>query len=186
MKNVSILKLAGSILCLAGVAYGQIGGAIPGGGVATWSVQTNTSTWNRTLGVSYTRQGCSDTPANCVSFVRGVAQLDNVKVTLAIPLNATTTVADARQYSQLSLSAPFLGEVSIDDFVDQYNALARTSLANPATVVAEVIANLKSANRNLAFGATFLGSRIIAIMVAMFIMPRMTYFPSMVKRWLPP
>jgi hypothetical protein len=114
------------------------------------------------LGVRHTRQGCSDTPAACLAFVGSVAQSDNVKVTLAIPLNALTTAAYARQYSQLSLSAPYLVEVSIDDFVDQFRALSKTSL-QPAAVVAEVIANLKSANRNLKFGVTIYEDELAAV-----------------------
>jgi hypothetical protein len=155
MKKIAALKLAAAVSSLATITYGQTVGLGPlgGGGVATWSVQTNTQQWNQALGVKHTRQGCSDTPAGCLSFVKTVAQSDNVRVTLAIPLNSTTTATDARLYSQLSLSAPFLAEVSIDDFVDQYRALSKTSF-QPAAVVGEVIANLKSANRNLAFGAT--------------------------------
>ena len=90
--------------------------------MGTWSVQTNLPQWNRALGVSRTRQGCSNTPAACLQFVGGVAKANGVKVFLAIPLNATTTADYASQYSQLSLNAPYLVEVGIDDFVDQYAA----------------------------------------------------------------
>jgi len=44
------------------------------GNVTTWSVQTNTPAWNADLGVTGTRQGCSDTPAGCISFVKKVAR----------------------------------------------------------------------------------------------------------------
>ncbi len=154
MKNIKLLQLAVAISSLAGLAHGQI--AKPpslSGGVATWSVQTNTAQWNQQLGVQYTRQGCSDSPSECLAFVGKVAASDNVKVTLAIPLNTSTTAAYASQYSQLSLSANYLVEVSIDDFLDQYRALF-TPLSQPAALVATVIANLKSANPNLRFGAT--------------------------------
>jgi hypothetical protein len=156
MKKITVLQITLAVTSLATIAYGQItgGATFLSRGVATWSVQTNTSTWNQGLGVKYTRQGCSEAPSNCLSFVSSVAQSDNVKVTLAIPLNWLTTAAYAREYSQLSLSAPYLGEVSIDDFVDQYRALFAGPFAQPAALVAQVIASLKSTNPNLRFGAT--------------------------------
>src|SRR5580700_5012777 len=126
MKRIAALKVVLSVASLATGAYGQSDLGFLNGGVATWSVQTNTAQWNQALGVKYTRQGCSEAPAACLAFVGNVAHADNVKVTLAIPLNASTTAAYARQYSELSLSAPYLGEVSIDDFVDQYRALFTT------------------------------------------------------------
>ena len=156
MKKIKALQLILAVTGLATVTYGQItgGATFLSGGVATWSVQTNTPQWNQALGVKYTRQGCSEAPASCLAFVGSVAQSENVKVTLAIPLNTSTTVAYAREYSQLSLSAPYLGEVSIDDFVDQYRALFVGPFPQPAALVATVIASLKSSNPNLKFGAT--------------------------------
>ncbi len=155
MKSTTVLQLALAISGLATIAYGQTNDAfLFSGGVATWGVQTNTPQWNQALRVRYTRQGCSDPPASCMSFVGNVARSENVKVTLHIPLNSLTTSAYAREYSQLSLSAPYLVEVSIDDFVSQFKALFSTGLAQPAALVANVIANLKSDNHNLRFGAT--------------------------------
>jgi sugar lactone lactonase YvrE len=127
---------------------------VPTGRVATWSVQVNTPDWNTALGVAATRQGCSDPPPTCVGFVGKVAQTSSVRVSLAVPLNATTTVDNASQYSQLSLSAPFLVEVGVDDFVDQYKALFSNTSQQPASLLNNVIANLKSANPTLKFGAT--------------------------------
>ena len=63
-----------------------------------------------------------------MAFTGRIAASDKVKVVLAIPLNSTTTAAYARQYSQLSLTSPFLAEISIDDFADQYRALAKVVL----------------------------------------------------------
>jgi hypothetical protein len=101
----------------------------------------------RSREVTCTRQRCPDSPASCTSFTGRIAASGNVKVGLAIPLNSTTTAAYARQYSQLSLTVPFLAEISIDDFVDQYRTLSKAApSANLAAVVAEVIANVKSAN----------------------------------------
>ena len=153
MKGITILNLAlaAGMVTVAQSQTNSLG--VPS--ISTWSVQTNTPQWNQDLGVTYTRQGCSDPPASCMSFTGRIAASDKVKVVLAIPLNSTTTAAYARQYSQLSLSSPFLAEISIDDFLDQYRALSTAvPSVNPAAVIAEVIANVKSANPELAFGAT--------------------------------
>ena len=156
MKGIRISKLALAVVSVATVANSQTNSlAVSRGSISTWGVQTNTPQWNQDLGVTYTRQGCPDSPASCMSFTGRIAASDKVKVVLAIPLNSTTTAAYARQYSQLSLTSPFLAEISIDDFVDQYRALSKAiPSVNPAAVVAEVIANVKSANPKLAFGAT--------------------------------
>src|SRR5258708_15226353 len=56
----------------------------------------------------------------------------------------------------MSLNAPFLVEVGIDDFVSQYKALFPNSnpSPDPAILLNKIIANLKSANPALKFGAT--------------------------------
>lgn len=156
MKRVTFLKLALTVVSMATVANSQTNTlGVATGGVSTWSVQTNTPQWNQDLGVRYTRQGCSDPPAACMSFTGRIASSDKVRVVLAIPLNSITTAPYARQFSQLSLTSPFLAEISIDDFVIQYRALSKVvPSVNPAAVVAQVIASVKSANKNLAFGAT--------------------------------
>jgi hypothetical protein len=162
MKGITILNLALTVVSMATVANSQTNTlGVAAGGVSTWSVQTNTPQWNRDLGVTYTRQGCSDPPASCMSFTGRIAQSDNVKVVLAIPLNSTTTAAYARQYSQLSLTSPFLAEISIDDFVDQYRALSKVPYVNPAAVLAQVIANVKADNARLAFGATIYEDQLV-------------------------
>jgi hypothetical protein len=155
VRSIRILKLALGVASLSAVAFGQ--GKDSGefiGGIATWSAQTNTPQWDQALGVRYTRQGCSHEPAECMRFIAKVASRENVKVTLHMPLNATTTAAYAREYSKLSLDAPYLVEVSIDDFVSEFRAFARSGSNQPAEVVREVIGNLKSLNRKLRFGAT--------------------------------
>jgi hypothetical protein len=156
MKGIKISKLALALVSVATVAHCQTNNlAVSSESISTWSVQTNTPQWNQDLGVTYTRQGCPDSPASCMAFTGRIAASDKVKVVLAIPLNSTTTAAYARQYSQLSLTSPFLAEISIDDFVDQYRTLSKAvPSVNPAAVVAQVIANVKSDNPKLAFGAT--------------------------------
>jgi hypothetical protein len=86
--------------------------------------------------------------------VAKVARANNVRVSLAVPLNATTTAANASTYSRLSLDAPFLVEVGVDDFADQYKALFIDQSLVPASLLSTVIANLKSSNPALEFGAT--------------------------------
>ena len=152
MKRNAALVLIVTVSSLAATFVS--GQSLAAEAVYSWSVQTNTAAWNQALGVKYTRQGCPDAPTACLSFAKSLAQSENVKVTLAIPLNATSTAVDARQYSRLSLSAPFLAEVSIDDFVSQYRALSKDSSVQPVAVVTEVVSNLKSVNPGLAFGAT--------------------------------
>src|SRR5579864_3263263 len=146
-----IFGLALAVSSLATLAYSQTDDlGFGGGGVATWSVQTNTPQWNQGLGVKYTRQGCAETPAGCLAFLGNVAHSENVKVTVLMSLNSLTSAAYALEYSQLSLNALYLVEVSIDDFVDQFRVLP----GQPAAIVEQVIKNLKSVNHNLAFGVT--------------------------------
>ncbi len=123
------------------------------GGVVAWSVQTNTPSWNQALGIKATRQGCSHTPAVCMTFVGNISKTDHVQVTLDIPLT-TATPSDAKQYSVLSRTGTFLREVTFDDFVSQFRALPSTLLLPSWQYVGESILNLKSANPKLAFGIT--------------------------------
>jgi hypothetical protein len=148
MKNVRFSGLFFTVQgALAGIAYGH-------GGVGTWAVQTNLPQWNKTLGVVQTRQSCSEAeaPGQCLKFVGGVAKANNVKVFLAIKLNTSTSIDYASAYSRLSLNAPYLFEIGIDDFVDQYKALF-SSTSQPAGLLSTVISNVKSANPSLKFGA---------------------------------
>jgi hypothetical protein len=70
MKPIASWKLALAVSSLAGVAFGQTTDSLFGtGGVAIWGAQTDTPQWNQALSVKYTRQGCSDAPSACMSFV---------------------------------------------------------------------------------------------------------------------
>jgi hypothetical protein len=86
--------------------------------------------------------------------VGSVAKANNVSVFLNIALDASTSTDYATQYSQLSLNTPYLVELGIDDFVDQYKALFSVPTAQPAALLSMVIANVRSANRKMKFGAT--------------------------------
>src|SRR5579864_1459398 len=116
--------------------------------IVTWSASVNRPEWNKALGVTATRQGCSNTPAVCVESSGKMARAHNFKVLLAIPLNSATAKY-ASEYSRLSLRNPFLVEIGIDDFVDQYHALFSDGSVQPAALLSKVIGNLKSANSNL-------------------------------------
>ncbi|HLZ26445.1 MAG TPA: SBBP repeat-containing protein [Chloroflexota bacterium] len=153
MKHQLIAGLLTAVM-LGGSATPPIARAGSPGNIMTWSVQVNTPDWNKNLGVTATRQGCSSSPTDCINLVRKVSQNANVRATLAVPLNATNTADNALQFSQLSLGAPFLVEVGIDDFVSQYRALFTSSNPAPATLLNAIIANLRSANPALKFGAT--------------------------------
>src|SRR5579863_2465272 len=159
MKRINALAIALAVSSLATLTTVEAVNAqnLPSlssnGGVVAWSVQTNTPSWNQALGIKATRQGCSHTPAVCMTFVGNISKTDHVQVTLDIPLT-TATPADAKQYSVLSRTGTFLREVTFDDFVSQFRALPSTLLLPSWHYVGESILNLKSANPKLAFGIT--------------------------------
>jgi hypothetical protein len=108
--KVGVLLAIVSGVAVAGplpVAHGQTASPLaaapaagPPGNITTWSVQTNTPDWNKNLGVTATRQGCSSSTTDCINLVRKVAQNSNVRATLAVPLNTTNTADNALQFSQ--------------------------------------------------------------------------------------
>src|SRR4051812_6228293 len=142
----AILLLWAVSLCLP-EAHAQIGKVI------VWGVDTDTPQWNRALGVSATRRGCSSSPAGCVALAQVMAHKYGVKVFLSAGLD-TNAPAYAVQYSQMSLKVPALVEVGTDDFVSAYRKLSSTYLGDPASIVEQTIDNLKSINPKLKFGAT--------------------------------
>lgn len=155
-KGVNKMKKAGFSRFLLFVLAAQ-GGMVSAqtGGVGTWSAQANLPQWNKALGVTRTRQSCaeSETPDKCLQFVGSVAKANNVKVFLNIALDTSTSIDYSAAYSRMSVTAPYLVEIGIDDFVDQYSALFPKT-PGPAALLSTVIANVKSANPNLKFGAT--------------------------------
>ncbi len=123
------------------------------GKVIVWGVDTDTPEWNRALGVTGTRRGCSSPPRGCVGLANEMAHKYHVKVFLSIGLDANTPEY-AVEYSQLSRKVPALVEVGTDDFVSAYRKLSSSFSGDPITIVQQSIDNLKSINPNLKFGAT--------------------------------
>ena len=142
------MRVFAAFIALGVVAsgYGQEGR------VMTWSAWVNRPEWNRSLGVTASRQGCSNSPEVCVQSSCKTARELHFEIFLAIPLNSHA-LDNASEYSRLSLTCPQLIEVGFDDFLDQYRAIGR-SLPNPSKLLREFIVRLKSANPKLRFGGT--------------------------------
>ncbi|MFL6352711.1 MAG: hypothetical protein ACJ74Z_12805 [Bryobacteraceae bacterium] len=135
------------------------------GKVIVWGIKSNTPEWNRALGVSGARQGCTSSPNGCIHFASELARNYHVKVFLSIGMNAGSP-GYAAQYSQLSTSAPYLAEVGVDDFVLLYRRLESTSPGDAASIVQTTIDNIKSINPNLKFGITLYEDEVDSPFVA--------------------
>ena len=104
--------------------------------------------------------GCdSGDPQGCVRDASEAAKLQGLQsIFLSMFEDPSRTLNDAREYSRLSLSRPFLSEVGFDDFTARYAKLF--SLAgsapkfDPRTWLRAVVRNVKSANNKLSFGIT--------------------------------
>jgi hypothetical protein len=127
-------------------AYGQEGR------IMTWSAWVNRPDWNQSLGVTASRQGCSNTPAMCVQSSCKTAREHHIQIFLAIPLDSHT-FEYAPEYSRLSLTCRELVEVGFDDLLDQYRMFSN-SRRYPEKSLDEIIGRLKSANPKLMFGGT--------------------------------
>ncbi len=145
-KTLLASSLCAAILLCASKAAAQKNKVI------VWGVQTNSPEWNRALGVSGTRQGCSSPPQGCIRLANDLAHKYHVKVFLSILLNSNAP-AYAIEYSESSRKVPALVEVGIDDFLAAYRKLSASS-SDPASIVNETIDNLKSRNPNLKFGGS--------------------------------
>jgi hypothetical protein len=116
----------------------------------------NSSSWNTQLGVTAMREACGNEPITCEPYLDNLATLSNVKTYyVSFPLDPSTAVSWAKEYSTLSLSHKMMVEIGFDDFVGRIedDQIAGT-MPNPANFVTEVIAAAKSENPNLAFGVT--------------------------------
>ncbi len=119
--------------------------------IITWG--GNTPAWNKKLHLNAIRIGCSSSPAGCMQAAQKIASEEHVdKLFLAILLKPAS-ISYAQQYSALSVPNPVLYSVGFDDFVNQIDRL-HTSPANAASMIAQFINNLKSANPSLHFGVT--------------------------------
>lgn len=116
----------------------------------------NIPSWNTELGITAMREACGDEPTTCEPYLDNLAALSNVKAYyVSFPLNPSTSVNWAKEYSTLSLTHKEMVEVGFDDFVGRIedDQIAGT-LPDPASFVSEVEAAVKSENPNLAFGVT--------------------------------
>jgi hypothetical protein len=116
----------------------------------------NVPSWNTNLGVTAMREGCSIVPTSCEPYLDNLALESDAKTYyVSFPLDPSTSVSWAKQYSTLSLSHKMMVEIGFDDFIGKIedDQIAGT-LPNPATFVSQVIAAAKSENPNLAFGVT--------------------------------
>jgi hypothetical protein len=123
-----------------------------------WTITTwahNTDAWNRKLHVSVYRFGCS-TVAECLEDGEESLQRQNIlEIVASMPMkNPEVMTTDAREYSLISQTNPFLIEVSFDDFVDRYQRLFFSGETGTSPVLETVLQNVKSANPNLKFGIT--------------------------------
>ena len=121
--------------------------------VMTWGTE-NTPQWDQILHLSGFREGCSDAPQSCMRSLARFARHSNYRVFLAIALKSSTAAAYGQQYSALSLQNPSLEEISLDDFISQYEKLFSQRVSDPPAVLGLLIDGLKSQNHNLHFGIT--------------------------------
>jgi hypothetical protein len=116
----------------------------------------NVSSWNTELGINAMREACGDEPVTCEPYLDNLATLSGATTYyVSFPLDPSTSVSWAEQYSSLSLSHPMMIEIGFDDFLSQIedDQIAGT-IPNPTSFVSDVLAATKSENPNLAFGVT--------------------------------
>jgi archaellum component FlaF (FlaF/FlaG flagellin family) len=102
------------------------------------------------------REACSDEPVTCFPYLDNLAAEEGVKsYYVSFPLDPSTSVSWAEQYSSLSVTHKEMVEIGFDDFIGQIedDQIAGT-LPNPTTFMEDVLAATKSENSNLAFGVT--------------------------------
>jgi hypothetical protein len=108
------------------------------------------------LGITGMREACGIVPTSCEPYLDNLAAESGAKTYyVSFPFDISTSVSWAKQYSTLSLTHKGMVEIGFDDFVNKIEgAQADGTLPNPAAFINGVIAATKSANPNLAFGAT--------------------------------
>jgi hypothetical protein len=117
--------------------------------VITWGA--NTREWNRKLGVSAIREGCSGTPASCINEVKSQK---GKKIFLSILLKTAIPGDYGAQYGLLARQAPSLVEIGADDFVGQYEKLFLSGVPDPPSGLNSLITAIQSGDPNLGFGLT--------------------------------
>jgi hypothetical protein len=139
---------------------GNVSESSPSTNIYTWN--DNTPAWNRKLHVSGYRIGCSSGSqgiTDCLGKVQHELDegQDVRRISIAI-LNSgeapSQALADALFASQVSLSKPFLAEVSFDDFGDYYHQLFARRGFSPQSWLEKMIGNIKAKNPALRIGIT--------------------------------
>jgi hypothetical protein len=133
--------------------------------VAAWA--GNTPEWNRDLGVTELRQGCSSAPETCIRAVRSDVAQERVGCVMLAITDDPAHIADyAAQYAVASRTEPHLCGVGVDDFVGVLRTWPRAP-GDPGAPVALLSAVVDSAKGNptLEFGVTIyedeLSSRLL-------------------------
>jgi hypothetical protein len=145
------------VLCLCAVFAGLSLKSVSGQTkpvIMTWG--SNLSSWNTALGLTAMREACSIEPTTCFPYLDNLAAEEGVKsYYVSFPLDPSTSVTWAREYSTLSLTHKEMVEIGFDDFIGQIedDQIAGT-MPNPTTFMTDVLAATKSENSNLAFGVT--------------------------------
>jgi hypothetical protein len=156
-KRSGFLSRCVFVLCLCAVlAFATLKSVSAQTPLNIMSWGENVSSWNKQLGLTGLREGCSIYPTKCEPYLDNLANLAGVKTYyVSMPFDPSATVSWAKEYSSLSLSHKMMVEIGLDDFVGRIedDQIAGT-LPNPAAFVSEVIAATKSANPSLAFGVT--------------------------------
>jgi hypothetical protein len=116
----------------------------------------NTAGWDRKLHISGYRMGCdAGDPEGCVrDATEAVAQEHLTTIFLSMFVDPTHALSDARAFSRLSLTHPFIAEAGFDDFVGRYDKLFSRPGIDPPVWLREVVHNIKYENANLGFGVT--------------------------------
>jgi len=155
------LKTAFFVLAMAGAEFVFFAATCasqeshsPDAHIYTWI--GNTREWDRKLHVSGYRMGCdTGDPQGCVrDATEEVGQEGLVRIFLSMFEDPQRTPDDAREYSRLSLSHPFLAEAGFDDFVGRYEKLFSKTGVHPQVWLRGAMRNVKAENPRLAFGIT--------------------------------
>lgn len=169
MRIRSAVLLVASCLVVAGLvvlpAWAQGGGentseSSPSASIYTWN--NNTPEWNRKLHVAGYRIGCSagrQGITDCLDKIRH--ELDEGQDVHRISISIldskeapSQALADALFASQVSLSTPFLAEVSFDDFGDYYHKLFAHRGFSPQSWLEKMVETIKANNHSLRIGIT--------------------------------
>lgn len=149
---------------------------VPVCGIADWQVISwagNTEEWNRRLGVSEVRMGCSGAPDSCLKSLRSVSRREGVpRITLAISSDAETLAAYAAEYGRVSKSEPVLRGIGLDDFLRVLRRWQRSIDDEAiARLLRTAIDGAKEGNPQLQFGITLYEDELDSPLLASGMLP---------------